>query len=247
MLPFLPSDLSFAHLCAVVLLFGCWFCYPIILRVLGRGSLNSQLIIVRQYWIAAATRRQAKPFDAVLLGHITNSIAFFGSATLLVLAGVLSTIASVQSIHATIQQLTFVRETTLELFTLQIAVLAFALALCFFSFTYALRKLIYTIALLGALPDEADACPTQDRLIAGLNTVLSQAIKTFNFGIRGYYYAIATLWLFVSPVACILATLIVTSILMYRQLATPTARAIQDYVDAAREWNDDPVHRQPPS
>ncbi|MGI9475477.1 MAG: DUF599 domain-containing protein [Hyphomicrobiaceae bacterium] len=246
MFPFLPPDLSFAHVCAIVLLFSCWLFYPIILRVSGRGSLNSQLVIVRQYWIAAATRRQAKPFDAVLLGHITNSIAFFGSATLLVFAGVLSTIASVKTIHETIQELHFVSATSLELFALQIGVLAFVLALCFFSFTYALRKLIYTIALLGALPDEDEDCPTQERLIAGLNVVLSEAIKTFNFGIRGYYYAIATVCLFVSPAACIAATIVVTSTLLYRQLATPTAHAIQDYVDAAREWNDDPITRKPP-
>ena len=241
MLPFLPSDFSIAHLGAVTLLFGSWFCYPVILRTFGRVSLNSQLVIVRQYWLSAATKRAAKPFDAVLLGHITNSIAFFGSATLLVLAGVLSTIASVKVIHETVQQLHFIDNTSLELFALQIAVLALVVALCFFSFTYALRKLIYTIALLGALPDITDNCPTQDRLITGLNTVLSEAIKTFNFGIRGYYYAIASVFLFVSPLACIAATIVVTSILIYRQLATPTARAIQDYVDAAREWNDDPV------
>lgn len=243
MLPFLPSDFSLAHALAVTLLFLSWFCYPVFLRRYGRGSLNSQLIVVRQYWISAATRRAAKPFDAVLLGHITNSIAFFGSATLLVLAGVLSTFASVKSIHTTVSELHFVDDTSLELFALEIGLLALVLALCFFSFTYSLRKLIYTIALLGALPDIEDNCPTQDRLINGLNVVLSEAIKTFNFGIRGYYYAIATLCLFVSPMACIAATIIVTFILMFRQLATPTAHAIQDYVDAAREWNDDPIHR----
>lgn len=241
MLSFLPPDFSLAHLGAVTLLFASWFAYPVILRRVGRGSLNSQLVVVRQYWIAAATRRAAKPFDAVLLGHITNSIAFFGSATLLVLAGVLSTIASVESIHETVSQLHFIDETSLELFTLEIALLAFVLALCFFSFTYALRKLIYTIALLGALPDEEDNCPTQDRLINGMTIVLSEAIKTFNFGIRGYYYAIASLCLFISPLACMGATLLATSILTFRQLATPTARAIQDYVDAAREWNNAPV------
>lgn len=243
MLPYLPQDFSLAHLSALILLFGCWFAYPIILRTFGRGSLNSQLVIVRQYWIAAATKRQAKPFDAVLLGHITNSIAFFGSATLLVLAGVLSTFISVKVIHQTVQELHFIESTSLELFALQIGVLAFVVALCFFSFTYALRKLIYTIALLGALPDQSENCPTEDRLINGLNVVLSEAIKTFNFGIRGYYYAIASVALFISPIACIAATILVTSILMFRQLATPTARAIQDYVDANREWNDDPVHK----
>lgn len=235
---FLPPDFSATHLLALVLLFTCWFAYPLLLRAFGRRSLNSQLVVVRQYWLAAATRRAAKPFDAVLLGHITNSIAFFGSATLLVLAGVLSTIASVKSIHQTVQQLHFIDNTSLELFALQICVLAFVVALCFFSFTYALRKLIYTIALIGALPDIADNCPTQERLITALNVVLTESIKTFNFGIRGYYYAIASVCLFVSPIACIAATLIVTTVLIFRQLATPTAHAIQDYVEAAREWQD---------
>lgn len=238
---FLPADFSWLHTCAVALLFGSWLFYPIILRTIGRGSLNSQLIIVRQYWISAATRRPAKPFDAILLGHITNSIAFFGSATLLVLAGVLSTLASVKSIHLTISELNFVAPTSLELFALQIGLLSLVLSMCFLSFIYALRKLIYTIALLGALPDIGENCPTHDRLIVGLNTVLSEAIKTFNFGIRGYYYAIATVFLFLSPIACIAATLFVTGVLIHRQLATPTAHAIQDYVDAAREWNDDPL------
>ena len=58
MLPFLPSDFSIAHLGAVTLLFGSWFCYPVILRTFGRVSLNSQLVIVRQYWLSAATNKR---------------------------------------------------------------------------------------------------------------------------------------------------------------------------------------------
>jgi uncharacterized membrane protein len=244
MVPELPADFSLAHVAAISLLFTSWFIYPVILRNVGRGSLNSQLILVRQHWINAATRRPAKPYDAVLLGHITNSIAFFGSATLIVLAGIVSAIANVKAIHETVAQLHFMAPTSLELFALELGLLAFVVALCFFSFTYALRKLIYTIALFGALPDEADSCPTQDKLVAASTMVLSEAIKTFNFGIRGYYYAIATLCIFLSPYASIAATVIVTTILIFRQLATPTAHAIQDYVEAVNEWKGQPA---PPS
>jgi len=35
------------------------------------------------------TARDHRTFDAVLLGHISNSMSIFGSATLLVLAGLL--------------------------------------------------------------------------------------------------------------------------------------------------------------
>jgi uncharacterized membrane protein len=230
----LPPDFSFAHALAMALILACWFSYSSILAAFGRGSLNSQLVVIRDHWLRAATQRPAKPFDAVLLGHIINSIAFFGSATLIVLAGLISTFASIKSIQQTLSELHFVATVSLELFSLQIGFLAFVVTLCFFSFTYALRKLIYTIALIGALPDISEECPTHDEMVASASTVLSEAIKTFNFGIRGYYYAVASMCLLISPYACMAATILVTGILFYRQLATPTARAIQAYVEAAK-------------
>jgi uncharacterized membrane protein len=230
----LPPDFSLTHGVAIALLFGSWLSYSTLLSTLGRGTLNSQLAVVRQHWISAMTRRDAKPFDAVLLGHIINSIAFFGSATMIVLAGVITVFAGVKGVHDTVSQLHFIAPTSLELFALQIGLLALTLAMSFFSFTYALRKLIYTIALVGALPDKSDECPTHDAMVSSAAKVLSEAAKTLNFGIRGYYYSVAALCLFISPYACIAATIVVTAILILRQLATPTARAIEGYVEAAK-------------
>lgn len=230
----LPPDFSFSHGLAVLLLFVSWFSYASLLAAFGRSSLNSQLAVVRMQWLRETTKRPAKPFDAVLLGHIVNSIAFFGSATLLVLAGLISTYASLKSIHETFTQLHFVTPASLELFALNIGCVALVVALCFFSFTYSLRKLIYAIALIGALPDASEKCPTHDEMVGAASVVLSESIRTFNFGIRGYYYAVASLGLFLSPYASILATFFATGVLLYRQLATPTTRAIQDYVEAAK-------------
>ena len=199
----IPSDFGLAHTVAVALLFVCWFGYSFALATIGRGSLNSQLAVVHRYWMSATTRRPAKPFDAVLLGHIINAISFFGSATMIVIAGVLTLFINVRSIHATMSELHFIQQTSLELFSLQIALLAFALSLCFFSFTYALRKLIYTIAHCSGrcrtYPRAAKPTTTWSRPRPGC---LSEAIKTLNFGIRGYYYAIAVLFIFASPYAC---------------------------------------------
>lgn len=230
----LPQDFGWPHGFAAVFLFGSWILYSGLLAYFGRGSLNAQLAVVRRYWLSNATRRVAKPFDGILLGHIINSTAFFGSATLIVLAAVLTALARVKEIHETVSQLHFVTETSLELFALEIGFLAFVLTLCFFSFTYALRKLVYVLALLGALPDRSENCPTHDALVEATTTVLSEGIKTFNFGIRGYYYAVAAVCLLASPWASIAATAVVTSVLFYRQLSTPTARAIHQYVEAAK-------------
>jgi len=232
--PILPVDFGIAHTIAIAWLFGCWFYYSFFLSAVGRGTLNSQLAVVRRYWMSATTRRISKPFDAVLLSNMMNSTAFFGSATLIVLAGVLSIFTNIRTIHETISGLNFFREKSLELFALEIGLLAFILSLCFLSYTYALRKMIYTTALIGALPDIAENCPTHDTMVEATTTVLSEAIKTLNFGIRGYYYTIAALFMFASPYASILATTIATGVLFYRQLMTPTARAIQSYVEAAK-------------
>lgn len=230
----LPDDFSTAHGVAIVLLFACWFSYSFALAALARGSLNSQLTIVRLYWLSAATRRAAKPFDAVLLGNLMNSIAFFGSATMIVLAGVITVFTSAKSIHTTMSELAFIEAVSLEMFALQIALVALVLAICFFSFIYAVRKLIYTVSLIGALPDISEGCETHDAMVEAASVVLSEAIATLNLGIRGYYYSIAMLCIFISPYACIAATVVATAILFYRQLATRTSRAIQDYVEAAK-------------
>ncbi len=229
----LPSDFTLVHGIAIGLVLLCWFSYTMMLSLLGHESLNSRLLVVRHQWVSAMTRRDAKPFDAVLLGHIIHSVAFFGSATLIVFAGVLTAFVSLENLHTTLARLNFINQTSLELFALQYGFLCLVLLVCFFSFTYALRKLIYAIALMGALPDGSNGKPANDELVNHTATVLSEALMTFNSGIRGYYYAVATLFLFISPWACIAATFFATFTLLYRQMATKTSRAIIDYVEAA--------------
>ncbi|MEO0671531.1 MAG: DUF599 family protein [Pseudomonadota bacterium] len=230
----MPDDFSAEHAIAVLLIFVCWLGYSLALGWLGGGPINAKLESVRFHWIAAMTDRTMRPFDAILIGHITNALAFFGSATLIVLAGLISSFAGVQSIHQLISELDFVSPVSLELFELLLGFVTVVLAISFFSFTYALRKLIYVIALIGALPHTSDDCPTLGRMVEATATVLSEAIKTFNFGIRGYYYAIAAVCLLASPSASIAVTVAVTAILFYRQLSTRTSTAIDIYVEAAK-------------
>ena len=230
-----PEDFSLIHAAAVVCLLVCWFSYSLIFRLLGKESLNDRLAMVRKQWMKEISHREGKPFDAIMLGHIVHSVAFFGSATLIVLAGIFSIIAGLEALHATVTRLHFIANTSLELFAVEYALVASVLTLSFFSFTYALRKLIYAIALIGALPDKPDNDAKFEALIENTTTVLTEALKTFNFGIRGYYYAIAAMFLFVSPYACIVASLVITIALVYRQIGSKTSTAIVDYIELSKK------------
>lgn len=241
-MPFsLPSDFDLLQGITITFLFAAWFSYAAILRIISSGSLNAQLSTVRTQWLSASLTRAQKPFDAILLGHIVNSIAFFGSATLIVLAGTITLFASVQTVYNTILDLPFVTHSSFELFVIHMAILNVTLAIAFFSFTYALRKLIYVLALVGALPEgqlnEAEKIQS-DIMVRSASVVLTEALKTFNFGIRGYYYFVASLGLFISPYLCIGLTFFMTAILLYRQVATATSSAIKDYVNAAEKYHE---------
>ena len=228
----IPADFTLAHAIAIALLFAAWTLYSPLLRLFGRGTLNAQLGAVRLRWMTLSTSRQNRTFDALLLNQIINSVSFFGSATLIVVAGLLGTFANVKAVNEVISGLHFFAPMSVELLAVNLGVVVLVLAISFFSFTYALRKLIYTVALTGSLPEQAEQTPLIKAQIEATSVVLSEAIRSFNNGIRGFYYAVAALFLLVDPIACMVATCAVMAMLFWRQTMTPTARAIGAYVDA---------------
>ena len=177
--------------------------------------------------------------DAMILGHMINSVAFFGSATLIVLAGLIGAAANLTQLYGVATELPFLGRMSLELFSFNLGVVAMVLAISFFFFTYALRKLIYTSAMLGGLPINPQKGARRDGLVETTAIVLTEAVKSFNSGIRGYYFAVAALFLFAGPLSCIAATLFVMTLLFWRQLRTRTSDAIGRYVELLESEEDE--------
>lgn len=232
---YLPVDFGWLNAVAIGLIFCLWGFYSGILRAFGRGSLNTQLHAVRRRWLRVhqGIHREHRVFDAILMGHISNSISFFGSANLIVLAGLVGTMVNLKTVYHATRELSFLDTAmSAELFALNFAMLTLILALSFFAFTYALRKMSYMFALMGGLQETPVHTPEAEIMVEQTARVLTEAVRSINNGIRGFYYAIAALFLFSGPVACIIATLVITAVLYYRQLLSPTAQAIVRYVDA---------------
>ena len=118
-----PSDFGWPNAIAVALIFGFWGFYGPILSLFGKGSLNSQLHVVRMRWLTMhqSIEREHRVFDAILLGHISGSVSYFGSATLLVLAGLVGTLVNVNAIYTVVQELSFLAPMTSSLFVCSLA------------------------------------------------------------------------------------------------------------------------------
>jgi len=233
----LPKDFDFLHLAAVATVFIVWWLYTPVLNLLGRGTLNAQLHAVRLKWMMMSvySRREHRTFDAIILSQISSAMSYFGSATLIVMVGFVGTLASINRVHASLSEIAFFPPISLELFTVYFGAITAIIARCFFSFTYGLRKLAYTMAMVGGL-DEAPADKPQTAvMVAQTATVLTEAVKSMNSGIRGYYFAVAGVMLFAGPLISICTTLAMGLLLYYRQGFSKEALAIDRYVQALRE------------
>jgi uncharacterized membrane protein len=234
----MPYDFNGPHVISLLLIFVLWASYGPVLSWLGRGTLNAQLHVVRLRWMRMSleSHRENRVFDGILLGQLSASMSFFGSATLILLASLLGALAGIGGVHAALTRLEFFPPISLGLFTIYFASLTLIIAFSFFSFTYAIRKLGYTVAMIGGLNEARGNNSHSQVMIAQTAIVLTESVKSLNNGIRGYYFATASLFLFAGPYYAMALTLVIFSVLLYRQGFSSEALAIERYVGAMHAY-----------
>jgi len=212
---------------ALVVFFAAWLGYDPLLKMIAKrsGTLNADMLTVRDAWMKAMTNRQMRLVDAQLMGHTISSASFFASTNLLLIAAVAGVLfggeAALRNIAAIGAEPTPVRFMEAKL-----ALVLLCLARGLLDFVWALRQLNYTVALIGAAPEVHEG---GDRVAYGMavGKVLNPALASFNRGVRGYYFALASAaWMFGS-IWLFLAVTMVTVLLLWRQTTSPAANAVR--------------------
>lgn len=199
-------------------------------RLLRPNSINAKMVAVREAWMRRLLRRDNRIVDATLVGHSIRSAAFFASTTILVIAGLVGVIGSAETVHGAIVDLSvFLRSGSQALFEFKIFMLISIFVYAFFKFTWAIRQFNYFSAIIGSAPEAAEG-PVEDELARRMALILSHAVWQLNAGIRAYYFALAALGWFIHPLFFMLMTVLMTAVLVRRQLASPTAVGIADHV-----------------
>jgi uncharacterized membrane protein len=212
---------------ALVLFFVCWLGYDPLMRLLASksGSLNDDMTVVRRVWMTAMTHREIKLVDSQLMGHSINSASFFASTNLLLVAAVASVLFGGEGVLMGFAAVG-AENTPLKLLEIKLALVMLCLIRGLLDFIWALRQMNYTLALIGAAPEiESET----DRIAFGqaASDLLNPALAAFSQGVRAYYFALAAAaWLF-GPLWLALGVLSAFSLLVYRQAASPAARAIR--------------------
>ncbi len=217
--------MTFLDGAALALFFMCWLGYGPLLGLIGRksGSLNDDMLHVRRIWMQAMTRREMRLVDSQLMGHSINSASFFASTNLLLIAAVAGILFGGES---RLQGFAAVgaEDVPLRMLEGKLALVLICLARGFLDFIWALRQLNYTLALIGAAPEDQRENAAFGEAAANL---INPALASFSQGVRGYYFALAAAaWLF-GPLWLGAGVFSAFALLLWRQEASPAARAIR--------------------
>ncbi len=212
---------------ALFLFFVAWLGYGPILGLIARrsGSLNDDMLVVRDSWMTAMTHREIRLIDSQLMGHSINSASFFASTNLLLIAAVAGILFGGENALKGFAAVG-AEAVPVKILEAKLALVLICLARGFLDFIWSLRQMNYALALIGAAPEIHSET---DKVAYGhaVARVLNPALGGFSQGVRGYYFALAAAaWLF-GPLWLALGVISAFGLLVWRQAGSPAARAVR--------------------
>ncbi|EWY37511.1 membrane protein [Skermanella stibiiresistens SB22] len=233
----MPVDISIPDLTALCLFLVAWCGYTLIMDHLASrlsdrfGGVNHHLKLLRGEWMRRMLERENRIMDTALVGHTIHSVTFFASTSMLILAGLVGLLGSVEAAHGMLSQFSFASPVTREFFELKILLLFGIFIFGFLKFTWAIRQYNYCCAMMGSAPIAPLAPDDLDAYAKEIGHVLTLAGASFNGGLRAYYFALAALTWFVGPYPFMFATLWVILVLLRRQFVSRTYHAMRRHAE----------------
>ncbi len=189
-----------------------WLAYSIAGKWLDniRPSLSHLMNMQRVRWVQNAVHRD-NALDAILSSSLMNSVAFFASTTVLLILALFTVFGQIDILHDALINIRPELKNSEIIQHLIILLATFIVA--FLYFTMSLRQFNHYCIMLGAADHSEQENENEIIAIASLNTL---GARNFNQGIRAYYFSVAMLIWFISPVFSFLVSFLILIFLIYR-------------------------------
>ena len=192
------------HLLAVIWFIVCWvgYTYYAHWRARDTACLASVLHLYREDWMRRLLVRDNRIADANVIGNLERNASFFASSTLIILAGVLTALGASERAVMLLADLPFAQPVSRGLSEIKLLGLAVVFVYAFFTFSWCMRQYNFAAVLVASAPmaGERNVSDQERRSFAARAArVMSMAANQFNFGLRAYYFGMATLAWFIHP------------------------------------------------
>lgn len=190
----------------------------------GRHNLIAVINNYRLEWMRVMLRRENRIPDITSIGNLLRSIAFFASTSIILQLGFFTMFGYRDQAIGLIETIPFASAPSAFLWEIKIFLLAIIFVYAFFKFTWSLRQYNYACIYVCSCPlagEVKDPEMLEELALRGAR-LITNAAGHFNLGMRAYYYGLAVFAWFIHPVAFILATTVVVSVLFRREFRSFT-------------------------
>ncbi|WP_091969555.1 DUF599 domain-containing protein [Methylobacterium gossipiicola] len=228
--PMITADFSFLDFAALCFFVAAWAGYGMaVQRMRGRRTSLSQIMNrQREIWAQQLIHRDNRVVDTTINASLQNGTAFFASTSLIALGGVLTLSRSGDDVLTLFGALPFGAIATRTTWEIKVAGLAIVFVYAFFKFSWAYRLFNYGSILIGTVPPKGSEASLADmeraaRRAAAMNIA---AGSHFARGQRAFFFALAYLGWFVSPVLLFVTTTAVVCVMWRRQFSSKIRAAL---------------------
>ena len=211
--------LTLPDVAAIALFAVAWFAYAFAVdgRLTSRVSLTTAMNRQREAWMRTMASRDLRMVDTSIMAGLQQGTAFFASTSLIALGGCLALVRQTEEAVSVLSGLPFMEPVARGVFEIKAIGLTVLLAYSFFKFAWAYRLFNYCSILIGAVPISHDASPELDTAVRRAVQMNVLAGRHFNAGLRGIFFSIGYLGWFVGAAPFVVATILVTAVLVRRQ------------------------------
>ena len=155
------QQLPYLDLIALCWFVGVWVGYTLFAKRRARevSCLSYELRRKRTAWMEQMLIRDNKMADVALISTLERNVSFFASSSMLILAGLLTALASSDKIAAVLMQVMPWLDHVDGLLQFKILCLVLIYVFTFFQFTWSLRQYGFGGVLIGAAPDGRELPP----------------------------------------------------------------------------------------
>lgn len=216
---------------AVCWFFLLWIGYTLFAKKKARAvsCLSYELRRKRNDWMQKMLLRDNKMADVGLISTLERNVTFFASSTLLILAGLLTAMASAEKLSLMLSNLVPWASYSESAVQLKLLLLTFIFVFAFFQFTWSLRQYGFCGVLIGAAPDGRGMSSEEQLLYANrASKVIDQAGHSFNYGLRAIYFSLSALTWFIDPLLFMAASVVVMLVMKHREFHSKVLKALQE-------------------
>jgi uncharacterized membrane protein len=227
------SILPWADALALTWFLGVWLGYAWYSR--RRRDRDTTLLAVtnryRRLWMLQATARDPRMLDGLIMQGLSGSPAFFASASMLVIGGVLALLGTSEQAAELVRDIPFAVQASKALLEVKMLVLGGIFVYAFFRFSWSMRQYTFAALMVGAMPPPEEFAAgrvDRERYAERAGKMVGMAAETFNDGIRAYYFAFAAIAWFLSPLALAVAAAGVAVVLYLREYRSHVLDVLRD-------------------